>query len=87
MAASGNTLEIEEKKPELPEDSVIDVVPFEPLPPSVARIVADYAWMTPLEKPTLFSGANSTLEKILFLAEHAGPLDRFKYLLTLRSSS
>ncbi len=59
----------------------MDVVPFKPLPPSVARIVADYAWMTPLEKPTLFSGVNSTLEKILFLAEYAGPLDRFKYLV------
>jgi hypothetical protein len=57
-----------------------DAVPYEimKLPAPLLQLVADYVWETPLQKPFLFSGFDFLLEKILFLAEHAGPLDQFE---------
>lgn len=81
MAASGrNLLAPEEDK----EDQFDDVVPQLSmiLPPPLLGLVASYAWEAPLEKPFLFAGCDYLLEKILFLAEHAGPLDQFERYVT-----
>jgi hypothetical protein len=73
MAASGKKL-LESK------DDIDDVMPYGiwKFPKPIANIVVGYVWDTPLQKPFLFSDVDYTLEKILFLIEHAGPLDEFK---------
>ncbi len=83
MAASGKKLGSEEK-PQHPEDQVIDIMPSQSwkMPQSITGIITEYAWKTPLERPSLFSSFDNTLSKVLFLAEYAGPLDRFEYLVT-----
>lgn len=85
MATSGHKFKSEEKN-EYPEDDPIDVMPspcgFWNMPPSIAANIAGYAWDMQM-RPSLFSGFDSTLGKILFIAEHAGPLERFEYLVTL----
>lgn len=77
MAASGKKL-LESK------DNIDDVMPYDiwKLPKPIVNIVAGYVWNTPLQKPFLFSDVNYTIEKILFLIEHAGPLDEFKSSVT-----
>lgn len=81
MTASGKRLE--ENKSHIDDNA--DVMPREiwNLPPGVVQIVAGYAWKYPIEKPTLFSGIPTTdLTKILFLVEHAGSRDEFKFYAT-----
>lgn len=80
MAASGK--ELKETKRHI--DEVKDMMPPDiwKFPRGVAQLVAEYAWDTPLQKPTLFSGVDNTLEKILYLVEYAGPLDQFKFYVT-----
>jgi hypothetical protein len=82
MAASSNNLLAQEESKEDHFDD--DVAPREImiLPPSLLGLVANYAWEAPLEKPFLFAGCDYLLEKILFLSEHAGPLDQFERYVT-----
>ena len=78
FASSKKLLESKDQNP------IDDVMPYEcwKLPAPIAKIVAGYAWDTPLQKPFLFSDVDYTLEKILFLAEYAGPLDQFELSVT-----
>lgn len=83
MAQSGNILKLlEEHKEDDFNDK--DVAPYDvvPLPTDLARLVAEYVWETPLQRPSLFIGVDYLLEKILFLAKHAGSLDVFKHDVT-----
>ena len=78
MAASGQNLEKN-------KSHASEVMPYEiwRLPKPIVEIVAGYAIDTPwLNRPFLFSGTDRTLQQILFLAKHAGPLDKFKFFVT-----
>lgn len=77
------TLASEESK----EDCFDNVRPSDfmglPFPEPITKLVVDYAW--PVHKmPFLFrrDGVDYLLEKILYFAEHAGPLGQFKSYLT-----
>ncbi|MEO8402661.1 MAG: hypothetical protein ABI597_12890, partial [Gammaproteobacteria bacterium] len=81
MAQSGKVLKLlEEHKEDDFDFNNNDIAPYEfvPLPTDLAKLAAEYAWETPLQRPSLFVGVDYLLNNILFLAEHAGPLEQFK---------
>ncbi len=73
MTASGKKLES--------KNVIEDVMPYENwrLPDPLVKIVMEYAMDVPFLKPCFFSGSDHALLKTLFLAEHAGPLDKFEF--------
>ena len=87
MAASGSgkklLVSVESKGQ---AEDIEDLLPRDAveLPEAIVNLITEYIPETEtlfqLPKPFLFSGNECLLEKILFLAEYAGPLDKFDYL-------
>lgn len=79
-----NTKESKEKNKNHTEIG-LEVIPYESwkMPAPIVDLVVGYAIDTPwiINKSIFFSGVDCTLHQILFLAEHADSIDKFKFFV------